>query len=210
MNNVHYIQRSRYNVRTQFNFVFREQIWFMKYNVQHMKIHLRQNQRASKTRKKGLKLVLTQQIYAIDPARLMLTMYHHKLLTTIVTSLTLDQQLLISHSLLWLKCMQFAHACPTMSCPHLVNSPYLQPTNLLARPHRCKQSSPSLIMGVALPGDHQLHLRCTLPAWANKQLIRYSIIRDHVTLWHVAMIRGETACRQYLSSPLPQLNWLNS
>lgn len=112
------------------------------------------SKRTCTTRRKELKVVLT----ILWQTRLDWCQHcYHKLPMTTVISLT-HSATLIPHS-------SKMHA--VCSClPHnvLVNSPYQQPTNLLARPHRCKQSSPSLIMGVALPGDHQLHLRCTLPA----------------------------------------------
>ena len=48
------------------------------------------NQRtANETRKKGLKRYAAMTIFTIEPARLMPKMGHHKLPTTIVTSLTL-------------------------------------------------------------------------------------------------------------------------
>jgi len=51
-------------------------------------------------------------VYAVGPARLVPAMCHRKLPTTIVTSqATFDT----SFSLWWLRYMQLAHACPTMS-----------------------------------------------------------------------------------------------
>ena len=60
--------------------------------------------------RKGCKVMLA--IYTIH---WLPTMCQHKLPTTIMTSLTLSNfWYLISH--LWVKCLQLAHACPTMSC----------------------------------------------------------------------------------------------
>ena len=52
----------------------------------------------NETRKEGLKKYADMTIYALDPARLVPTMCHHKLPTTIVTSLILSNYL-IPHSL---------------------------------------------------------------------------------------------------------------
>jgi len=57
----------------------------------------------------------------LDPARLVPTMCHHKLPTTMYCDLTNTQQLFdIPFSLQGLKCMQLAHAHPTISYIHLV------------------------------------------------------------------------------------------
>ena len=77
------------------------------------------NQRAANwTRKKGLKIYADKANCAIDPARLVPTICHHKLPTTVTTSLTLSN----SHSPLCLKYMQVDHAHPTMSYIHLESS----------------------------------------------------------------------------------------
>jgi len=72
------------------------------------------NPTTNETRKEGLKSYADMTIYE---ARLVPKICHHKLPTTIVTSLTLRD---ISLSLQWLKCMQLAHACPIKSSIHLV------------------------------------------------------------------------------------------
>ena len=69
----------------------RYRYWYRGTILRRYQICRRQTQRATnKTRKKALRSYADMTIYAIGPARLVPKMCHHKLPTTIVTSLALS------------------------------------------------------------------------------------------------------------------------